>query len=176
MIREKEKKENILNESGLGVESMKIFDSLFLKKIELSKYLKLDKIIPDGVKIIEILKKQNHHLSLVTLRRSSLNLFEELHFLNLDSFFVEILVNPGHLKGEDWYIKTQLVNNSDFFNINESVIIGDTEIDILTGTKLNILSIAVTYGLRNKDFLLINQPDFIIENISELPKIINNII
>ena len=55
---------------------------------------------------------------------------------------------------------------------NKSAIIGDTEMDILVGKNLEILSIAVLSGIRNKEKLDAYKPDYIIEDISYLSKIL----
>ena len=54
----------------------------------------------------------------------------------------------------------------------ETLIIGDTELDILCGKSANALTCAVTYGYRTKENLEENKPDYIISELYELKDII----
>jgi phosphoglycolate phosphatase len=53
-----------------------------------------------------------------------------------------------------------------------AVMIGDSEADIRTAKNSGISSIAVTYGYRTKERLLLEKPDFICNSINELKQII----
>ena len=55
---------------------------------------------------------------------------------------------------------------------NAAVIVGDSEPDIITAKKSGIYSIAVTYGYRSRTQLEQHKPDFIIDELTELKKII----
>ncbi len=53
----------------------------------------------------------------------------------------------------------------------KTAIVGDGTTDIEAGKAANILTCAVTYGLKEKEVLLKIEPDFIIDDIVELKKI-----
>ena len=53
----------------------------------------------------------------------------------------------------------------------ETVIVGDTENDILAGKAAGIKTVGVTYGWIGKDIKKAN-PDFVIDNIEELLKVL----
>lgn len=55
---------------------------------------------------------------------------------------------------------------------DKAILVGDMSIDIKTAKSANILSCGVTYGLGNKIDLENLKPDFIIDNIIDLKKII----
>ena len=55
-------------------------------------------------------------------------------------------------------------------NVN-TLMVGDTEIDINCGKNAGAVTCAVSYGYRSEDTLLKYKPDFIIENILEIKKI-----
>lgn len=57
----------------------------------------------------------------------------------------------------------------------EVLFIGDTEVDLLTATNANIKSVAVSWGFRTKEFLTSLEPDYIIDEPSELLNIIKEI-
>lgn len=52
--------------------------------------------------------------------------------------------------------------------ILDSVFIGDTEIDLLTATNVDMTSVAVTYGYRTRAELLNYSPSFIIDSLDDL--------
>jgi phosphoglycolate phosphatase len=61
------------------------------------------------------------------------------------------------------------------FNIDKqrAMIIGDMDIDILAGKRAGIITCGVTYGIGRKEDILKAKPDFIIDNLLDLKKIIN---
>lgn len=54
----------------------------------------------------------------------------------------------------------------------KTIIVGDMDVDILAGKRAGIATCAVTYGIGKKEDILKARPDYIIDNISELKKII----
>jgi phosphoglycolate phosphatase len=58
---------------------------------------------------------------------------------------------------------------------NNAIFVGDSEADIMCAKNAGIKCVAVTYGYRNKEQIEILKPDFIINNINELPLLINQI-
>jgi phosphoglycolate phosphatase/pyrophosphatase PpaX len=55
---------------------------------------------------------------------------------------------------------------------DETLIVGDTELDIQCGKNADAKTCGVTYGYRNKDQIEKEKPDFIISGLNELRKII----
>ena len=52
-----------------------------------------------------------------------------------------------------------------------SIIVGDTELDIICGKNAGAVTCGVTYGYRTKESLLQNNPDYLIEEISVIKTI-----
>ncbi len=63
-----------------------------------------------------------------------------------------------------------ICNKLNVKNIN-TMMVGDTEIDINCGKNAGAVTCAVSYGYRSEDTLLNYRPDFIIGNILEIQKI-----
>lgn len=57
---------------------------------------------------------------------------------------------------------------------SETLIVGDTELDINCGRNAGAFSCAVTYGYRSKDKLLVEKPDFIIDEIDKIGVILKD--
>ena len=54
--------------------------------------------------------------------------------------------------------------------------VGDTELDIMCGKNAKALTCTVTYGYRTKELLQQHNPDFFISNLSELKKVVGEMI
>lgn len=55
---------------------------------------------------------------------------------------------------------------------NKAVMIGDGEADIQSAQNAGIVSVSVTYGNRSREYLELLEPDFIIDELTELKTII----
>ena len=58
---------------------------------------------------------------------------------------------------------------------DETVYIGDSEVDVQTAQNAGVTSIAVTWGFRDRKFLEEQNPDYIVENVDELRSVIKKI-
>jgi len=144
------------------------FVKMWLNLIEKRSYLECDRVFPNIKNTLNALKKQ-YNLILVTLRNHPKNLFWQLKILSLKPYFKDILCQKEN-KG-NWLSKYRLIKGYDFFDPS-SYLIGDTEIDILAGKKLKIKTIAVLSGIRDKNILLSYQPDYIIDSLKEIWKVL----
>lgn len=54
----------------------------------------------------------------------------------------------------------------------ESLIIGDTELDILCGKNANVRTCAITHGYRSEKELFTYNPDYIIQNLNDIKKLL----
>lgn len=141
-------------------QSIIIFKELWLNRIEIHKYQKLDKLQPGITEVLKLCKEKNN-LVLVTLRRDRQRLLEQLQELNLVDYF-EIILSSGQDIKPRWKIKYNLINDYLKSKIaNNNFIIGDTETDIIAGNNLGFISIGVLCGIRNSQ-LLDSKPDIIL--------------
>jgi len=148
------------------------FINEWLIRIEEKRYLEYDILLPESMNILSILGDKAD-LILVTLRNNKENLLWELNNFGLADYFKEILIDsPLKVKNKTLLIKDYIEKNS----INGSFIfVGDSEVDISSGKELGMLTIAVTYGIRSKEFLEKLEPDFCLDNLSELLKILKKV-
>ena len=153
---------------------IKKFKYEWIRRIETKEYLKFDTLMQGVLEVLSTLYEENIELILVTLRNNKDNLLWELKDFKLIRYFKEILVgSPLKLKDKSPLIKKYLTNNHS--KTTNLLIVGDSETDILAGKSLRIPSVAVTYGIRSKNFLKKLNPEFYINNINELFKIIENL-
>jgi phosphoglycolate phosphatase len=141
----------------------------WLKRIEDKRYLKYDNLLPGSLDVLSILKDKAD-LTLVTLRNNRENLFWELSSFGLTKYFKEILVDsPVKLKNKTTLVRGYIERYSKGDNF---IIVGDTEADISAGKELGMLTVAVNYGIRSKEFLTKLKPDFCLDNLSEILKLL----
>ncbi len=140
----------------------------WLALIEKQSALLWDRPWP-GVSGILTRLKQRYPLILVTLRFSRANLYRQLSRLGLRRFFAEVLAGADN-QG-DWRTKYRLIKTSPYFSPG-SWIIGDTEVDIIAGKKLEISTVAVLSGIRNRKALCKYKPDYISRDLAGAASII----
>lgn len=140
------------------------FKDNWMDLIESEEYLNYNQLFDYTIPTLRSLGK--HKLYLVTARQYEDKVIKEIIKFGIQQYFLEVLVS-NHGKSKFELIIEMGVNISaeDFF-------VGDTEIDILTGKKLNISTVSVFSGFRGYESLLTYKPDYMISNISEIGKII----
>lgn len=165
--REKTSVAKILKETSKNIGKVQ-YQKRGAQLIEDKRFLKYDKTFPEVYKVLDDFKKK-HRLILVTLRRFLENLNWELVRLKLTPYFDTLLICQ---EGKpNWQAKANLIKNDLNFSKKDSIVIGDTEIDILAAQQLQIKSIAISRGMRTKEFLLRFKPDFIVDSLLEIKDI-----
>jgi phosphoglycolate phosphatase-like HAD superfamily hydrolase len=137
------------------------------KKLEAAEYLKYDQLVPGALETLNFLKARAQ-LVLVTLRKAVTELRQQLQTLGLSSFFDQVLY-PNQRVDDHATSKAALISQNPWFKIKGSLIVGDSEADILAGRLLSIKSIAVLSGIREREVLVRYEPDYIIDSLAGLP-------
>ena len=121
---------------------------------------------PKAREVLEFLKKEDIRIALLSSHIQK-KLIEEIRDYGFQRFFVE--VNGGvHDKVEA--ILEILGKNC--FRPNETLYVGDMAHDIEAGKKAGAITVAVSWGYQPKEKLLKEHPDFLIENLADLERII----
>jgi len=154
----------ILNETDHTI--LKEFLKLWINNIEKKEYLSWDKVFSETPCLLSELDKEN--LILLTMRNNRENLLWELKKLGFDDSFKAVL-SCSPLKNKD---KTgpilKYIQDENLSLDKNSVIMGDSEIDIITGKKLNITTMAVSYGIRSEEILKFLHPDYCLKDMNEI--------
>lgn len=169
MKRSKVSWDVILAKSGIDTGRKDDLLNYFISHIENVDELMEDKIFDGAIATLEKLSK-NNECYLVSLRRNEDNLLLQIDRLGLAHVFVKILT--GHSEGDGSDVKQHLIKKMIPPNANTAFIVGDTEADVLAAKALGLRSVAVTTGIRSKEFLVEIKPDYIIERISDLTTVI----
>ncbi len=140
-----------------------------LKVIENTEYLAHDEIIAGALDVLETLRDR-FELILVTLRNRRTNLMWELEHFGLTKYFNTILTREDN--HGDFQIKVDLIREFAGGKQVSGMIVGDTESDIKAGQILGLRTVAVTGGIRTKEFLQGLNPDYIIDSMPQLLPIV----
>ncbi len=152
-------------------ESAQTYRQLWREKIEWPASLAADTVVPGAREQLAALQT-THHLVLVTLRQCRENLEAQLERLQLGPFF-EAVISAAPPAEEAWKVKQELIRSSSWMN-GSGCIVGDTEVDIRAGKALGLITVAVLSGIRNRRCLALEKPDFLVEGLRELPRLVES--
>lgn len=144
---------------------------LRLERIESPDYLHLDRPWPWTHDVLDKLARRNP-LVLVTARASSLLLLEQLDRLDLIAYFHEVLSEAAR-RGVDKQ-KARLINAylKRHDRPPDGWMVGDTEADVGAGQIVGLRTVAVQTGIRNVEMLRLASPDHLLNDIRELPLLV----
>lgn len=129
------------------------------------KQLGQPKMFPYVKETISELNKKRVSLIIISSHNKKFIVSELKKFdINLN-FFKAIY---GNVIDKESFLSNLL--SSKKFSFNETAYVGDTEYDIFVAKRVNIKSIASTYGYRKRAQLSPSNPDFFIDNFSALLK------
>jgi HAD superfamily hydrolase (TIGR01549 family) len=153
-----------------------LVDSCVNYKNELLKserFVYLDKIVPHAIDNLKFCKQNNIKVFLVTKRKNMKILKNQLKTYKILNYFDRLLI-----KGNTSVQKAEIISHLlKKFKIEsgECLLVGDTEEDILTAKANGIISVVIPNGLRNRQFLKLYNPTYLINDILELKKIIQRL-
>jgi phosphoglycolate phosphatase-like HAD superfamily hydrolase len=151
------------------------FERIYLRDIEKRKYLKFDTFSKENIKTIQHIKQKNIKIVIWTLRKSKINVISQLKKFGVNNMIDGIISREDirnntkdiRIKGID--IKKEMIAKFiEMYKNKGTLVIGDTEADILAGKFANLPTIAVCNGLRDKSFLLNEKPFLLLNSLSQL--------
>ncbi len=146
----------------------KLYQQQRIDCIETTAYQRYDKVQEGALEVIKQLKAK-YTLVIVTMRNHREPLLESLAHLGILPLFDNVL-NTGHQgDGPRWRSKYDLVKQvypRDSYA--DCWFIGDTDTDILAGQHLGCRTIAVTNGIRTREFLEKTKPNAILAGTKHL--------
>ncbi|MBI2822296.1 MAG: HAD family hydrolase [Acidobacteria bacterium] len=153
-------------------EMLENYRKRWLETIEDPGVLRLDQVQPGAGAILRRLRDEGFELVLATLRQSCEHLAWELEHLDVARFFDGILCSGDTSSAEGWVLKKRLVQRRLSPVSGALLLVGDTESDVLAAKALGICSVATLNGIRNRKILESLGPDFILQDLGELPGVL----
>lgn len=140
------------------------FQENWMGLIESENYLALDIPYSESSIVLETLRNKGIKIFLCTARQSISGVVHQLQKFNLLNYFEDIYVT------EQKKSKIDLLNNN--INWGDSFFVGDTSQDIQLAKSFGGVSIAVTSGFRSREYLSRFTPDYLINDIAQLTKLV----
>ena len=118
----------------------------WINKIENEKYLHLDKWYSDAYYFLKKLKQLSYEVIIVTARNNNVYVYNFINDSSYSKFIDEVIVvsTKNASKNKVEAVKNKVDNNS--------IVIGDTEVDFSMADELNILSYILSRGFRNEEY------------------------
>lgn len=138
---------NILLEKSKFAGSYEDYFTEWVERIEQPEYLEKEILKPRIFEVLDYLRQHCDKLVLVSMRKNRNNLLNELTVLGIRDYFDDIIIGSV-LNGQT---KADLVKKVEEL---KCLVLGDTEDDQMLAEKLSCDFIAVTNGLRDKQYLV----------------------
>jgi phosphoglycolate phosphatase len=134
-----------------------------------------DSVIYPGVEeILKKLKKDRIKISLLTTKGQD-QADKIIDHFNLRKYFSFVMGRRKELAIKPSAEPLHFICNELRVEETDTIMVGDSELDIICGKDAGAFSSAVTYGYRSRELLESVKPDYIIDNIKDLLKIIDHL-
>ncbi len=124
---------------------------------------------PGVIETLKTLKEEGHRLAVASSRRlASLN--DYLDKLGIKDWFDMIVGADSVTKGKPNPEPVLTILNALNWNADDTLVVGDADVDIMMGNAAGCKTCAVTYGNGSIASLKAADPYYIIDNFKELPR------
>lgn len=161
----------ILKKSELADDVCRQLAQRRLELIETRDYISHDRLWPWTSEILSFLTNR-FRMILVTQRSEPELLRWQLDELKLAGYFEKVITGRGD---NTLTAKAGMVRKHGVVVPERCAIIGDTEVDVMSGKELGIQTVAVRCGIRNEEILLQYQPHHMLDDIRELPPFLKSL-
>jgi phosphoglycolate phosphatase len=169
-------------ENMIGLHFHDIFNEFDIPVPDFNKFLEIykkeyfnfisDSVLYDGVRnILEQLNKKNIKVSLLTTKGQD-QADKLIDHFGLRKYFTFVMGRRDGIQHKPSPESLLFICNEINIQPMNTLMVGDTELDILCGKNANASTCAVLYGYRTIEQLKENNPDYIINNLNELTTII----
>lgn len=120
---------------------------------------------------IETLKKKGYKLAIVTTKREDVA-FKGLRLMKLDQFF-DVMIAYDHVKKvkpdpEPIFLALEKLDSKP----EETLMVGDNFHDVLAGKNAGTKTAGVAWTIKGRDYLAKYEPDYMLENMTDLLRIL----
>lgn len=166
MKREDQSWGTLLERSSLPKSIEPQFLQRFISRIEVFEELARDALFDFSTSALEKISDRNT-LYLLSLRRNTEALHRQVDALGISQYFSQILSGHSDTKTGTLAKKADIIKATIAYP-DQSLVIGDTEADVVAAQSISALSIAVSSGIRSRKFLDNLKPEYIFDNIQEV--------
>jgi phosphoglycolate phosphatase-like HAD superfamily hydrolase len=164
--------QEILRASNLGNMANSAMRDFVTENIEQEDALHLDQPFAEAQQTLAELSRK-HDCYLISMRRNRELLQQQVAWLGLSHYFKTIINPDSSVAQIDRLTTTPKARALKSLSLSQpALIVGDSDMDIVTGKQMGSITCAVTTGLRNESVLRSYYPDFIISSIAELHDVV----
>jgi len=162
----------------IGEHFQTIFDDLHIQVDDIEEFIGVYKTIyfdfidttklyADVEQVLISLKEQNKKIALLTTKgqEQAQNI---VRYFNIEKYFDEVMGRRNGIEVKPSPEPLLRICKGLSIAPMQTIIIGDTEVDVRCGKNAKTKTCAVTWGYRSKNILEKENPDYIVEKISEL--------
>ncbi len=162
----------------IGEHFQTIFDDLNIHVDDVEEFINIYKTIyfdfiittklyPYVEEVISTLKKKGKKIALLTTKGQE-QAQKILHHFKLEKYFDEIMGRRNGLAHKPSPEPLLFICAALSVSPGQTLMVGDTEVDVQCGKNAKTKTCAVTWGYRSKTILENEKPDYIAENINQL--------
>lgn len=157
--------------SDLEIEINDLEEFIRIYKSKYFDYIGQSNLYPEVITLLEFLKNEDIKIGLLTTKmQEQANKIIE-HF-NLQKYFDIIVGRRDGIEIKPSPQPLNFISQEIDVHINNFLMVGDTEMDIQCGKNAGAQTCGVTFGYRSKEKLQNENPDFIIDDLFEIIKIL----
>ncbi len=127
-----------------------------------------EKTFPGVIETLKTLKNDGHRLAVASSRRLA-SLTDYLDKLGITDWFDMILGADSVTKGKPDPEPVLTILNALNWNADDTLVVGDADVDIMMGNAAGCKTCAVTYGNGSITSLKAANPDYMIHDFKDLP-------
>lgn len=165
----------------IGKHFVDIFEEMNIPVIDFEEFIKVyknnyflfiddSKLYPDASDVLASFSKDGFKISLLTTKGQD-QAEKIIEHFNLSEYFDLIMGRRNEIAHKPSPEPLLLICTELNVNSHESLIVGDTEMDILCGQNANVKTCAITHGYRTGEIIQEYKPDFIVKNLDEIRKL-----
>jgi phosphoglycolate phosphatase/pyrophosphatase PpaX len=166
----------------IGHHFLNIFDELNIPVADIEEFINIYKgyyfdfinesfLYPGVIQVLKNLKIDGIKISLLTTKGQD-QADKIIDHFNLRNYFSFVMGRRKDIAIKPSPESLHFICNELGIEESETIMVGDSELDINCGKNAGAFSCAVTYGYRSKELLEIEKPDFIIDKINDLLSIL----
>ena len=166
---------------NIGKHFVDIFDDMNIPVIDFEEFIKIYKnnyflfiddseLYPDVSNVLKYFSQNGFKISLLTTKGQD-QAEKIINHFNLSEYFDLIMGRRDGIAHKPSPEPLLLICDELNVNPSKSLIVGDTEMDILCGQNANVSTCVITHGYRTEESILQYKPDFIVKNLNELMKL-----
>lgn len=163
--------EDIFNEVGITINDLEEFIRIY--KSHYFEYIDKSKLYDNVMEILQFLNEQDIKVALLTTKAQDQADLMVKHF-EMAKYFNYVMGRRNGVAHKPATEPLEIICRDLNVNVNETLMIGDSEMDIQCGHNANAITCGVTYGYRTIELLKSEKPTYLIDNLIELKDIITN--